>query len=159
MGVLEHWLEPVVAAPAQALAAGRAALSHGAEYALVGAAVLVAAAGIAIAYGRLRPAALRPKAESPAEPPGIERALANKLYVDEFYDGAIVRPTLYASKNALYTGLDVGIIDRIFVVGIGWQLPRLFAYVGSRLQSGVVGSYAWVLVIGVVLVLGVFTLR
>jgi NADH-quinone oxidoreductase subunit L len=159
VGVLEHWLEPVVAAPAQALAAGRAALSHGAEYALVGAAVLVAAAGIAIAYVRLRPARLRPKAESPAEPPGIERALANKLYVDEFYDGAIVRPTLYASKNALYTGLDVGIIDRIFVVGLGWQLPRLFAYVGSRLQSGVVGSYAWVLVIGVVLVLGVFTLR
>jgi NADH-quinone oxidoreductase subunit L len=159
VGALEHWLEPVVAAPTAVLAGGRAALSHGAEYALVGAAVLVAAGGIAIACLRLRPADLRPKAESPPEPRGIERALANKLYVDEIYDAGVVQPTLYASKNALYTGLDVGIIDRIFVVGIGWQLPRLFALVGSRLQSGLVSSYAWVLLIGVVLVLGVFTLR
>jgi hypothetical protein len=59
----------------------------------------------------------------------------------------------------LYTGLDVGIIDRLFVVGLGWQLPRLLAMLGSRLQSGRVGDYAWVLLIGVILVLGAFTLR
>jgi NADH-quinone oxidoreductase subunit L len=159
VGALERWLHPVVGAPAAALAAGRAPESHGTEVALVGAAVAVAALGIALAAARLKPAALRPKAESPAEPAGIERTLADKYYVDELYDAAIVRPTLATSRNVLYQGLDVGIIDRLLVVGLGWQFPRLLARIGVSFQTGQLGSYAWVLLVGVVLVLGAFTLR
>jgi NADH-quinone oxidoreductase subunit L len=158
-GGLERWLEPVVGAPAAALAAGRTEPSHGTEWALLGLALLVALAGIAIAVVRLKPAALRPKAESPPEPAGIERTLANKYYVDEAYDAAIVQPTLATSRNVLYQGLDVGIIDRLLVVGLGWQLPRLLARIGVSFQTGQLGSYVWVLLIGVVLVLGAFTLR
>jgi hypothetical protein len=47
----------------------------------------------------------------------------------------------------------------MFVVGLGGKLPRLIAFLGSGLQSGRVGNYAWVLLVGVVLVLGAFTLR
>jgi NADH-quinone oxidoreductase subunit L len=159
VGALERWLHPVVGAPAAALAAGRAVESQGTEVALVGAAVAVAAAGIALAAFRLTPAALRPKAESPEEPAGVERALANKYYVDELYDAAVVRPTLATSRNVLYEGLDVGIIDRLLVVGLGWQFPRLLARIGVSFQTGQLGSYAWVLLVGVVLVLGAFTLR
>jgi NADH-quinone oxidoreductase subunit L len=79
--------------------------------------------------------------------------------VDTGYDEAIVQPTLATSRHVLYTGLDVGIIDRIFVVFFGWEFPRLLARVGSRIQSGLVGTYAWVLLIGVIVVLGAFTLR
>ena len=159
VGALEHWLEPVVGASATALASGGAETAHGTEWLLVGAAVAVAAAGIAYAVLRLRPAELRSKALSPAEPAGIERVLADKYYVDEAYDAAIVRPTLFASRNVLFHGLDVGIIDRIFVVGFGWQFPRLLARIGSGLQTGRLGGYAWALLIGVVIVLGAFTLR
>jgi NADH-quinone oxidoreductase subunit L len=85
--------------------------------------------------------------------------LAHKYYVDEAYDAAIVRPTLAFSEKTLFQGLDVGIIDRFFVTGLGSYVPRLFAAAGSRLQTGRVGSYAWVLVVGVFLVLGAFTFR
>jgi len=156
---LEGWLEPVVGSAAARIGGGISApLAHSTELWLVGGAVAIAALGIAIAVLTLKPARLVPKAQAPEER-GIERVLAHRFYVDEAYDAAIVRPTLATSKNILYTGLDVGIIDRIFVVGLGWQLPRLLAAAGSRLQSGLVGSYAWMLLIGVILVLGVFTLR
>ena len=118
----------------------------------------IAVIGIALAVVLLKPAKLVPKAQA-AEEQGIERVLANKFYVDEGYEKVIVKPTIVASRKILYTGLDAGLIDRFFVVGLGWQLPRLFAAVGSRLQSGRVGSYAWVLVIGIIFVLGAFTLR
>jgi hypothetical protein len=41
----------------------------------------------------------------------------------------------------------------------GARVPRLVGWVGSQLQSGQVGTYAWVLVVGVLLVLGAFTGR
>jgi hypothetical protein len=85
--------------------------------------------------------------------------LANAYFVDKAYDDVIVQPTLATSRNVLYRGLDLGIIDRIFVEFFGWEFPRLLARVGSRLQSGLVGTYAWVLVLGVIFVLGAFTFR
>jgi NADH-quinone oxidoreductase subunit L len=156
--LLDHWLEPVVGRTTQLIAAGSPPLAHGTELFLVGAAVAIAVVGIIAAVVVLKPGRLVTAEESPAEQ-GIERVLAHKFYVDEAYDTVIVQPTLDVSRKVLYRGLDVGVIDRLFVVGIGWQLPRLFALVGSRLQSGAVGSYAWVLLIGVIVVLGAFTLR
>jgi hypothetical protein len=38
-------------------------------------------------------------------------------------------------------------------------VARAFGWVGSRLQTGAVGTYAWVLVIGVLAVLGAVTFR
>jgi NADH-quinone oxidoreductase subunit L len=158
--VLDRWLEPVVGRSTAMLAgpAHEGGAEHANELWLIIAAVAIAAVGIMIAVARLKPSRLVPKDQYPAEE-GFERVLANKFYVDEAYDAAIVRPTLLASDAVLYRGLDVGIIDRIFVVGLGWQLPRFIAAVGSSLQSGKLGAYAWVLMIGVVLVLGLFTFR
>ena len=72
---------------------------------------------------------------------------------------AVVQPVLQGSRKVLYRGLDVGIIDRIFVTFIGFEFPRLLSWFGSRLQTGRVGNYAWALLVGVVLLLGAFTLR
>jgi NADH-quinone oxidoreductase subunit L len=154
--LLDHWLEPVVGPATERIAAASPELPHATEYALVGAAVAIAVLGIVLAVVLLKPARLRPKAEAPEEQ-GIERVLRDKFYVDELYDRVIVRPTLATSDKLLYQGLDVGIIDRLLVTGFGQQLPKLLAMVGSRLQSGAVGSYAWVLLIGVIVVLGAFT--
>jgi hypothetical protein len=38
-------------------------------------------------------------------------------------------------------------------------VSRLFGRVGSGLQTGQVGTYAWVLLVGVIAVLGAFTIR
>jgi len=90
---------------------------------------------------------------------GIERVLLHKYYIDELYDRVIVRPTVWISRNVLATGVDEGIIDKLLVTWVGTGIPRLFGWFGSRLQSGQVGTYAWVLLIGVIAVLGAFTFR
>jgi NADH-quinone oxidoreductase subunit L len=158
VGILDHWLEPVVGPATIAVTGGAAHLSHSTELVLIGAAVAIAVIGIVVAVARLKPERLVPKAQAPEEH-GIERVLLDKYYVDEAYDRAIVRPTVWASKNVLSDGVDQGLIDKLLVTWVGTGIPRLFGWFGSRLQSGQVGTYAWVLLIGVIAVLGAFTLR
>jgi NADH-quinone oxidoreductase subunit L len=158
IGALHHWLEPVTGAADLHLTGGHATeVAHGTELALIGVAVAIALMGIVIAIVRLKPATLVPKAEAKPEH-GIERVLEHKYYVDELYDRTVVEPTYVLSRKVLWRGVDVGIIDGLFVNGSAW-LARTLGRVGSALQSGQVGTYAWVLLIGVVAVLGVFTLR
>jgi NADH-quinone oxidoreductase subunit L len=156
--VLHHWLEPVVGGATLAITGGQEAhVSHSTEYVLVGVAVLIAVAGIAFAYARLKPQALVPKNEAPEEE-GFERVLVNKYYVDEAYDKAIVQPVVGLSRSVLWRGMDVGLIDGLLVNGSAWA-ARAFGWLGSRLQTGSVGTYAWVLLIGVLAVLSAFSFR
>ncbi len=156
--LLHHWLEPVVGAGAAIVTHGEAPhLSHRTEYALIGTAILIALAGIVFAIVRLKPAALHAAKDAPAEH-GIGRILLDKWYVDEAYDKAVVQPTLGVSKNLLWKGVDVGLIDGLLVNGSA-LLARALGWMGSQLQSGRVGTYAWVLLIGVLGVLGAFSIR
>jgi NADH-quinone oxidoreductase subunit L len=156
-GVLEHWLEPVVG-PAMAMtAAGGGHVSAKTEYMLVGLAVLIAVAGIAFAFARLKPEKLVPKKDSPQEE-GVERMLLDKYYVDEIYDEVVVTPVVATSRNLLWRGIDVGLIDGLAVNGSAY-LAKLVGYLGSQAQSGRLGTYAWVLTIGVLAVLGAFSIR
>jgi NADH-quinone oxidoreductase subunit L len=172
VGALEHWLEPVVGQSALRITGGPIEATHGTEYALIGAAVVIALAGIALAFARLKPGALVPAAQAPAEH-GFERVLANKYYVDEAYDAAVVEPVVGVSRGLLWRGVDVGLIDRLTrllvqskdddaavgSVPMGGWLTRAVGYLGSQFQSGRVGTYAWVLVVGVLFVLGAFSFR
>jgi NADH-quinone oxidoreductase subunit L len=158
VGTLEHWLEPVVGASALRITNGEAThLSHSVEYTLIGAAVAIAAIGILIAWRRLKPEALVPKAQAPASE-GFERVLENKYYVDEMYEKTVVQPTYATSRNLLWRGVDIGLIDGLMVNGSAW-FARGVGWMGSALQSGQVGTYAWVLVLGVLAVVGAVTLR
>ena len=155
---LEHWLEPVVGESALRVTLGAVpALSHSIEYALVGVAVFIATAGIWFAFNRLKPEGLVPKAQAKPEE-GFQRVLEHKYFVDEAYDKVVVRPTLVTSRNLLWRGIDVGLIDGLMVNGSAWA-ARAVGWLGSALQSGQVGTYAWVLVLGVLAVLGAVTLR
>jgi NADH-quinone oxidoreductase subunit L len=157
---LEHWLEPVLGAPTARVAqsAGeQVAPSVATEELLIGLAVLVAIAGIAFAWYRLKPERVVPKREAQPEA-GFGLVLANKYYVDEGYDRTIVNPTYQISRNFLWRFVDNGLIDGFFVNGSA-ALARAFGWVGSRLQTGAMGTYAWVLVVGVLAVLGAVTLR
>jgi NADH-quinone oxidoreductase subunit L len=157
-GVLHHWLDPVVGGAALTVTKGvEPHLSHATEYALIGAAVLIAVGGIVLAWRKLPPERLVPKAQAPEET-GFARVLRDKYYVDEIYDAAVVRPTYSVSRNLLWRGVDVGLIDGLAVNGSAY-FARFVGWAGSRLQSGQTGTYAWVLVIGVLAVLGAFTMR
>jgi NADH-quinone oxidoreductase subunit L len=124
---------------------------------LMGIAVAIAAAGIVYAIVRLKPARLVPERDAIPEE-GFEGVVAHKYYVDEALDAAIVTPTYAISRNFLWRFVDNGVIDGLLVNGSA-ALARGFGWIGSRLQTGNVGIYAWVLVVGVVALLGAFTLR
>jgi NADH-quinone oxidoreductase subunit L len=153
---LHHWLEPVTGDAALRITHGEEAhLALNTEMILIGVAVLIAVAGIIYAFQRLKPEALVTKDMAPA-PHGVERVLENKYFVDEAYDRVIVRPVVGLSRRVLWRGMDAGLIDGLLVNGSGY-LMRGLGWVGARLQSGQVGTYAWVLVIGVLAVLGAFS--
>jgi NADH-quinone oxidoreductase subunit L len=173
VGALEHWLEPVVGAGTLRTTLGTTPeASHTTEYALILVAVAIALVGIGLAIARLKPASLVPKAQSPEEH-GFEKVLADKYYVDELYDDVIVQPVVRGSRGLLWRGVDVGLIDgltRLIVQGkdddaapgrvpMGGLAARSVGWLGSQLQSGRLGTYAWVLVVGVLFVLGAFTFR
>jgi NADH-quinone oxidoreductase subunit L len=155
---LHHWLEPVVGEGTALTLKGEAVhLSHSTEYALIGAAISIAVIGIVIALVRLKPEALVPAKDAAAET-GIEKTLLHKWYVDEAYEKTVVTPTLGISRNLLWKGIDTGIIDGLLVNGSA-VLTRAVGWAGSQLQSGRVGTYAWVIVLGVISVLSAFSLR
>jgi NADH-quinone oxidoreductase subunit L len=58
----------------------------------------------------------------------------------------------------LWRVVDQGLIDGAAVNGSAY-LARFVGWVGSQIQSGQLGTYAWVLVVGVLAVLGAFTFR
>ncbi|HEU4641033.1 MAG TPA: NADH-quinone oxidoreductase subunit L [Gemmatimonadaceae bacterium] len=157
-GGLDRWLEPVIGQASLRITHGVAPeVAAGTEYTLVGLAVLIAVAGIAFAVMRLKPERLVPKREARATE-GFGRVLEHKYYVDEAYDDVVVQPTVDISRNLLWKGIDAGLIDGLFVNGSAW-VARGFAAAGSWLQSGQVGTYAWAIVIGVLVVLGAITFR
>ena len=156
-GALDHWLEPVVGDATARVSAGATRLPAATEEMLMGLAVVIAVAGIVYAIARLKPERLVPKRDAIPEE-GFEGVVAHKYYVDEGLDRAIVTPTYAISRSFLWRVIDNGIIDGLLVNGSA-AVARGFGWIGSRLQTGNVGIYAWVLVVGVVALLGAFTLR
>ena len=145
---LHHWLEPVTAASAALLPPHH--LSRAVEWALVGGAVIIALAGIGLALRRLKPAALVAAKAAPAET-GWGRVLWKKWYVDEIYDAAIVRPLMWLSREVLWKRIDQRLVDGFAVNGVA-AASRALGWIGARLQTGQVGFYVVVFVIGVLLV-------
>jgi NADH-quinone oxidoreductase subunit L len=123
----------------------------------MGVAVAIAVVGILFALVRLKPASLPAKRDAVPEH-GFEGVVAHKYYVDEALDRAVVTPTYAISRNFLWRIVDNGLIDGLLVNGSA-ALARGFGWIGSRIQTGNVGIYAWVLVVGVLAMLGAFTLR
>ncbi len=157
-GGLDRWLNPVVGNAARAMTNGTAVeASHGTELALIGTAVAIAIVGIAIAFLALKPASLVTKDQSPGEH-GFEKVLAEKYYVDEIYEAGIVHPAFATAKNVLWRGLDVGIIDNLFVNGSA-AVARGFGWIGAQIQNGSTGVYAWGIALGAIVVLSVFSFR
>ncbi|MGE0442501.1 MAG: NADH-quinone oxidoreductase subunit L [Gemmatimonadales bacterium] len=143
---LETWLEPVLA-PAAALMPVH--LPHGsAEYALLGAAVLIAVLGLWAGYRATMSRTIPTAAKAPEEV-GFAKVLFNKYYVDEIYRSLIVRPLMGLSRVFLWKFFDQGIIDGVGVNGAG-GLARGLGWLGGRLQSGQLGMYVLVFVIGAV---------
>ena len=155
-GLLAGWLAPV-SGSATVLLAGSGHLPHQTEFMLIGIAIAVAVAGIAVAFTVLKPAALVRKDEAPADT-GIGLVLANDYYVDTAINRGIVGPFVAASRKIFWRGLDLGLLNGVMVQGSG-QLLKLVSGVASRIQVGFAGSYVWGIALGAVALLGAFMLR
>ena len=75
--------------------------------------------------------------------------LFRKYYVDEIYDALIVRPLVGLSRLVLWKGVDQGLIDGVGANGSA-ALARGLGWIGSRLQSGQLGFYMVVFLVGAV---------
>jgi NADH-quinone oxidoreductase subunit L len=147
---LEHWLEPVTSVAARLQPVVH--VTHATEWALLAGAVLIAALGIVGAFRLLKPEALVPARLAPPET-GLARVLWKKWYVDELYDAIIVRPVMWLSRAVLWKVVDARIIDSLLVNGTA-AASRAVGWLGSRLQTGEVGVYVLLFVIGVLAVVG-----
>ena len=143
---LEHWLEPVLEG---ALRMVPVRLPHGpAEAVLIGGAVVVGVAGLVLGW-RWTLARPIPVAREAAPETGFAKVLFRKYYVDEIYNAVIVRPLVGLSRWVLWKGMDQGLIDGAGVHGSA-RLARALGWLGSRLQSGQLGLYVIVFLIGAV---------
>jgi NADH-quinone oxidoreductase subunit L len=150
VGLLERWMEPVTGASARVLA-GAGHLDHATEMILVGVATGVAVLGIAIAFVLYR----KPMADK-AHSPEDTSLLARAYGVDGLVDAIIVRPVLALASVVLDRGVDRG-VDRGFSAG-GSLLSRTASLMGTRLQDGDVGKYAWLLAAGALALIAALTL-
>jgi NADH-quinone oxidoreductase subunit L len=101
--------------------------------------VVLAVIGVVAAWARFS------KKPDLAEPTGLGKFLANKWYVDELYNAVVVRPLDLLAQFLVF--VEKNIIDGI-VNGVG----RLVQYSSRQLrllQSGQVGGYVLLMVVGI----------
>jgi len=146
---LQHWLEPISRSSVALLPETHLATST--EWMLVGIAVAVAAIGIVGAWRLLNLETIVPARSAPAER-GFARVLRNKWYVDEIYDALIVRPIVWLSREVLWKRIDQQVIDGALVNGAA-RGTRAVGWANRWLQTGQVGVYVAVFLVGVLLLL------
>ena len=153
---LHHWLEPITAQAVHIQEANLGELSHSAPFGggEVMWAIISTVLVMTVVFASVRFVGgqkVVPAKDSP-EPTGFSKVLLNKYYVDEFYDRFIVQPIIRMSRFC-WRVIDAGIIDGI-VNGVGWT-ARGIGFVASMLQTGTVNTYAFILTVGVLVILGV----
>lgn len=138
---LNTFLQPIFAASQPHLPVHE--VSHSTEWVLTGVSTALILIVVIFAWTRF---SKKPDTE---EATGFGKVLANKWYVDELYDAAVVRP-LHKLGGFLDNMLEKPVIDGV-VNGVG----KLVNY-GSRqlrlLQSGQVGSYVLLMVLGMLVI-------
>jgi hypothetical protein len=88
-----------------------------------------------------------------AEPVGLMRVLRHKWYVDEFYASIIINPLKKVSRTVLWRAIDDWVIQGFFVQFVGGLMWKAIGFVISFWHTGRVGSYAFGMVLGVLLLL------
>ncbi|MDP2576776.1 MAG: NADH-quinone oxidoreductase subunit L [Candidatus Palauibacterales bacterium] len=93
------------------------------------------------------------RAKDAVAPTGVMGFLYHKWYVDEVYDALIIRP-FQALARFCWRVIDRALIDGVMVNGTA-AVTRVMGRIGSFvIQTGYVGSYVLVFLLGVLIVLG-----
>jgi NADH-quinone oxidoreductase subunit L len=162
--------EPAAARPEPVEGAGEAHASRRVELGLMAFSVLIALAGIGLAYRFYvkNPEISEHLAERWA---GVHRLLLNKYYVDEFYGATFIAATFNAARGLWTVDRNVvdgavngtgkltvvsswfsGLTDRTIVDGlvnlVGWSVQES-SHAFRRLQTGLVQNYALLMLFGI----------
>ncbi|MGA2988953.1 MAG: NADH-quinone oxidoreductase subunit L [Candidatus Korobacteraceae bacterium] len=145
---IEHFLSSSTPVPAESFSAAHEAPGltpageSSLELALTGVSVLVAFAGLGLAWlFYIRRRDLPDKIAAGLN--GLYTAVLNKYYVDEIYGAAIIKPLIDLSTRVLWRGVDATLIDGS--VDSGARGMREVGDSLRRQQSGNIRSYAgWV---------------
>jgi NADH-quinone oxidoreductase subunit L len=168
------FLEPVFE---NSFAAHAQEYAHSTELGLMALSVAIALAGIGIAYLLL---VRRPLTEERAQatPGALGTILLNKYYVDELYDALVVNRVKNIGDAA--SSFDQVVVDG-GVNGVGWTtrltadlsrlwdlyvidglvnvtafFTKLMSYPARVIQTGLVQTYAWLIVLGVLIFMGYY---
>jgi hypothetical protein len=140
--VVTTWYDPQHGNPAIA-----AHVSETTTFVLMGVALAVGAAGIGLAwlfYGKGPTPTVEKLVDGPLQP--LYRASKAKLWFDEIYDAAIVKPFRIVARG-LFEIVDRFIIDTIAVTGVAF-IVSLSSRISRWFQNGQVQRYLTGLVIG-----------
>ncbi|MGY2134194.1 NADH-quinone oxidoreductase subunit L [Hymenobacter sp. HD11105] len=124
-------------------------IDHSTELMLIGASVAAGVLGIIFAYVQYVSRGVRPVADE-AQRSAPESLVYHKYYIDELYNALFVRPIMGLSRG-LYRFVEQGIIDPI-VNGLG-RLTLGGGQLMRFVQTGTIGVYLILMVIGIVLIL------
>jgi len=172
----EHFLEPVIATAHPVLEAAAETHHDPMEYVLMVVSVLLALGGIWLArLLYIQRAELPDKMASSWK--GLYQLLYRKYYMDEIYDALFVNRT--KDLGTTLAAFDAGVIDGVGVDGSAWFtrftsrlsiwwdtwivdglvnlsaiLVRMMSYPTRLVQTGVVGNYALLIVLGLLFLIG-----
>lgn len=138
---LAEFLQPIVGPSAKLLPVHE--VSHSTEWILTGVSSALIIGVVFFAWNKF---SRKPDTE---EATGFGKVLANKWYVDELYEKAIVNPL------AKLGGFFNNIFEKLVVDGLVNGVGRLVSYSSRQLrllQSGQVGSYVLLMVLSILLV-------
>jgi NADH-quinone oxidoreductase subunit L len=157
---LHHFLHPSFAAAEEIMVEHLGEPAHssplgGGEGAWAVLSTLAALVVVVVVFQVLKGRKYSP-AKQAEEPAGLWGILYHKYYVDELYDAMIVRP-FKALCMFSWRVVDQGIIDGVAVNGTAY-FTRFGGWVISRFQTGYLGTYVLIFVIGVLVVLGAVAL-
>ncbi len=151
---LHHWLHPVTGPAEEILTRYAGGFAHHAPFGggeLLWAVLSTSAAlAVVLVSARVVSGIAYKPAHEDVEPTGLRRVLYRKYYVDELYDALVVRPVVRLSRFA-WKIVDQGIVDGV-ANGLGY-LARAFGWIATLFQTGSVNTYAFFLVVGVLVVL------
>ncbi|HYW07979.1 MAG TPA: NADH-quinone oxidoreductase subunit L [Longimicrobium sp.] len=153
---LHHWLHPVLAGSEAVLKTqgpAVAAAGHHSEWPII-LAILIGLGGLLTAWLLLGRKVLGTAEAEPAYRGGLERQLYNKWFVDEIYDRTVL--AFVRSTAAVFRWIDENVIDSL--VNFTGRMSQAMGLLLGHAQTGQTNTYAFVLVLGVLLLLGVFAL-
>lgn len=144
---LDHWLHPVIGD------VHHPELSVSIQLMLMGLTVVVLA--VAYVYIRKRYISDAVVPESDEAQKGAGKVLADKFYVDEIYDAAVVEPVNLAGEGLYHA-------DRNWIDGLINATGRFFSRLGTwygKVQNGNVEWYLLYMVLGIIIIVGVNLLK